>query len=647
MSVIKEFLFGLGWKVDNSGLDEAEKKALASAKRTTDEWKKAGAQISKSIAVVGAVAVGAAAGIFKFAESTAAAGDRVAKTAKQAGVAANELQRMEFAIERSGGSAQGLSKAVRTMTLNLENAAQKGSGPLAEGLAQVGLKAEDLLNLSLEEKMSKISEALRGVGDESRRSGLAMQIFGAKGGAELKPLLDEGAAGIKALGDEAERLGLVMSDDALKASEEFTDAVLDMKSTLKALARDVGISILPAVQTMIGKVKEWAVQNRELIATKAQDFIEQVMRALEQLLPALLQILPLMAQLAGLGTELVGALGPGGATAAMIAFKTSMSGALGPAGLLATAIATITSALINMAVEAQDAKFTLDDLLQGGRGKRGEGGRFVASKREGQLQAQRRALASRVKDLTGRNSLKNALKDGEEFPQDQRGVIALGARAKAQRAATMARIKEIDAEIAKERQAGEVRDRQEEAEINTFVGPSLLDAGSDRVKKPKGARKPKPTDVSQAEGIFGERIRKLAARGGVGETAIRSALEAGQSSLSSGAAEKVALKAALGRLGSLTGQDLTTERKGGDPLMSAILGDENVPDINLSSIARGANPQTLISNITNNVTVTTHQHIEGAGNPEEVASKSAAGIRDHFSEAMGKASKTAKVAYLR
>ncbi len=650
MSVIKEFLFSLGWKVDNSGLDDTEEKGKKAAKGVADEWKKAGKTIGKTLTQVAAGAVAAAAGVFKLAESAAAAGDKTAKAAKQAGVAADQYQRVAFALERSGGSAAGLDRALRTMTLNLENAATKGSGPLADGLERIGLRAEDLLGLSLEDRLAAIADRLALAGDESRQSAVAMQLFGAKGGAELKVLLDEGGAGIRALGDEAERLGLVMGDDALAASEEFTDAVHDLKRTLGALMRDVGLSIVPTVQNVIGRIKEWAVSNRELIATRVEEVIRAVMTALEQLIPPMLEFLPLAAELVRLGAEIASNMGPGGATAALIGLRAAMAGSLGPAGLLATALATIVSTLINMQVKAQDARFALDDLLQGGRGKRGEGTRKLVSKREGQLQQQRRALASRVKELTGRNALKNVLRDGEAFPENQKGIFELGKRRDSQKAAAMARIREIDKEIAAER--GRAQKEEERFGPDVFTGPNLADAGSDRVPKSKkgGGKRRKETDITVAATKFGEQIRRLAEKGGVGEVAIKSALEAGQTSLNSGAADKVALRAALGRLGSLTGQDLTSKKgkKGGDPLLSAILGDENVPDIELSSIARGANPQTLISNITNNITIgDTNIEVQGAGNPGDVASETQRRFDERLRDIFSKASKTARPPFLR
>ena len=108
----------------------------------------------------------------------------------------------------------------------------------------------------------------------------------------------------------------------------------------------------------------------------------------------------------------------------------------------------------------------------------------------------------------------------------------------------------------------------------------------------------------------------------------------------------MARNAALGRLGSSAGVDLTVKKQT-DPLLSQIFGDENVPDVQLSSIARGAEPQVLISNITNNFDFKIDQVIDGAGDPAMVGDLSGRAIRDFFQGSISAATRTAKVNFAR
>lgn len=279
------------------------------------------ADLARRLIDVGLAAAKAAVGFaVDMVKGTAAAGDEIAKTSKQLGVAATDLQRVRFAAQRSGASVASTTKAIRAMTVGLEDAATKGTGPMAEGLEAIGLNAEELEGLGLEERFSVISEALNRVGDDSRRSGLAMKIFGARAGAELKPLLDEGAAGMAALGDEAERLGGVMGEDSLADAEAFEDAMLDLRTVFDGVVRTVGSTLIPMFRNGIQTVTEWAAENRELIAVRVEEFFDRVVEVGRDLIPILVQLFGWFGKL----VEVVS--GTSGVTVAILALGVAVGG---------------------------------------------------------------------------------------------------------------------------------------------------------------------------------------------------------------------------------------------------------------------------------------------------------------------------------
>lgn len=265
---------------------------------------------------------------------TAELGDEIAKTSKGIGVASDQLQRLRFAAERSGGSADGMTKAIKLLTVGLEDAAEKGTGPVAEGLEAIGLSAKDLQGLGIEEQFSVISEALKGVDDEARKSAISMKLFGARGGSALKPLLDEGAAGIRALGDEAERLGGILGEDALKDSEEFQDSILDMKLAFAGIVRSIGSDLIPMFRGMIETVKEWTIENRELIQTKVRAFVEALIEAGRKLIPMLVDLVKIM------GDVLEVVSGASGLTFAFAALAVVVGGIPGVVILAGVALGT-------------------------------------------------------------------------------------------------------------------------------------------------------------------------------------------------------------------------------------------------------------------------------------------------------------------
>lgn len=639
---IKEFIFGLAFgKIDPKPVTDAEKAAKEAADNVSKQWKKAGEDIKKgfgairsSALIVAGAATGAAAGLFKLADSAAKTGDEIAKTSAGLGVAAREVQRLRFATERSGGSTQDFTRSLKAMTLGMHDAYTKGTGPVAEGLKDLGIKIEDIANLGAEDQFAMISDALQGVGNQSERSALMMKLFGAEGGAKLKGLLDQGSAGIRALGDEAERLGLVMGDDALKASEEFADVMLDVKSTLKALVRDVGIELIPTVQAVATQIKDWTVANRQLLSTKIREFVEAISNSLRQLAPVILEILPALAKMVGHSAKLVDSIGPTGATAAVLGFKVAMSGALGPIGLVITAIATLTAGLISYASAQQEANALEFDNNFGGRGKRGEGAsRNVGSAKEGRLQARQQKLALRMAEF---DSDLGRLGGAEQFNR------------KTQHENDRRRMVSLKNEIAAERKRVDARKGRKD--LSGAVGfAKNFGKGRRKSERPKGTRTEVEVEFDaedfEFDDEFGEEIRRLGERDGVGDVALNEAIKAGGASIRSGSTMDVARQAALSRLGSASGKDYSA-RAGKDPLLSEIFGND-VPDVELSSLAMGAQPQTLIATINNNFHFDLDQEINGAGDPADVASHVSKAIRDVFEGSVAKSTKLAAVKWSR
>lgn len=247
--------------------------------------------LGRGSAVAATAAAGAVVGLFKLAEASAEAANNTAKVAKGLGVAADGLQRLEFATSRATkATSEQLHKGIAVLTVGLQDAVTKGTGPVAEGLDAIGLSADDLMGMDIEQQFGVIAEALKKVPLEADKSAISMKLFGRRAGTELKPLLDEGITGLNAYGQEAERLGLVLDQKALAASEEFIDSLSDMKKTVAAVARDVGMAATPAFKDAADGVKEWTVENRELIDQNLPKLIEQLTTGMTALASATLSV---------------------------------------------------------------------------------------------------------------------------------------------------------------------------------------------------------------------------------------------------------------------------------------------------------------------------------------------------------------------
>jgi len=142
--------------------------------------------------------------------------------------------------------------------------AGKGSTMPLDALADLGLTLEDLEGMSPEEQFMKLSAALAGVEDMSKRGALAQKLFG-RAGREMLPMLANGTQGINDLRQEARDLGRSMSGEDAAAAAEYTDAMNRVSSVWKGLKQQVGAALAPALAEVATNFAEIAVNVVEFV----------------------------------------------------------------------------------------------------------------------------------------------------------------------------------------------------------------------------------------------------------------------------------------------------------------------------------------------------------------------------------------------
>lgn len=158
------------------------------------------------------------------------AADAIGDASARMGVSAAELSKLKFVASQSDVEFQSLAIGIKTFQKNLVD-----TNP---ALKELGLSAQALKQLSLNQQFEAIAEAFRGVQNPADKTRLSMELFG-KAGSDLIPLLDQGAAGMRSLGDEAERVGAVMSDETAKGISDADAALKKLSATMEGYATKV------------------------------------------------------------------------------------------------------------------------------------------------------------------------------------------------------------------------------------------------------------------------------------------------------------------------------------------------------------------------------------------------------------------------
>lgn len=240
--------------------------------KASGEAQSFGASVGKIATVAGAAFAAAGATISTLVMQTAQAADVIGKMSQRVGVAATELQKLQYAASLSDVSTSQLQTGLVMLARTMGEAA-KGSGQTAEAFAAIGVAVTDSAgNLRDSDAVLKdIAQAFSGYEDGAAKAALAQRLFG-RSGAELIPLLNNGADGLNNMGREAERLGIIMSDDVVRASQEFNDGLSKIQQGTGALARELSGPIIISLANLITRFFEARNAGLDFIQSLKQAF---------------------------------------------------------------------------------------------------------------------------------------------------------------------------------------------------------------------------------------------------------------------------------------------------------------------------------------------------------------------------------------
>ncbi len=252
ISIILEALTG----TFETDMKRAGKAADKAAKEAQEAWSRAGVVIGAGIvAAVSALTI-----LTKKSIDTAGA---LFEMSQKVGVSVESLSTLKFAAEQSGVGVDQLQSAMVKLAKNASDASQ-GIGTAVNGFDALGisvknadgsLKDTDVLMRELATQFAKYE-------DGANKTALAVNIFG-KAGAELIPLLNEGAEGIGELEQRARDLGLELSTKTAQAAEQFGDNLDQLKSLATGLGNDLAAQLLPSLNSLSERLIDGGIESRK------------------------------------------------------------------------------------------------------------------------------------------------------------------------------------------------------------------------------------------------------------------------------------------------------------------------------------------------------------------------------------------------
>lgn len=231
------------------------KQAEKETKDYGETAKKVGQVAAAAFAAMVTAAVSLATALGKCITETADYGDQIDKMSQKMGVTAQAYQEWDFVLQHAGSSMDSMKSSMKT----LATAAEEGN----EAFAELGLSMEDIQQMSQEELFEATIKGLQNVDSTTRRTYLAGKLLG-RGATELGSLLNMSAEETEEMKNQLSELGGLMSDEAVKASADFQDALLDLKTAFGGIKNSLGASFLrPIERAMKGVTKILAGNTKE------------------------------------------------------------------------------------------------------------------------------------------------------------------------------------------------------------------------------------------------------------------------------------------------------------------------------------------------------------------------------------------------
>ena len=259
---------------DTKGLRDAEGRVSQSF----DRMKKT--SVAASAAIAGAVTAASLALVVMTQRSLSTV-DAQAKFAQSLGTSTKSVQVLHRAADLSGISIGELEIASRQLTRRLSQAAA-GAGNAGKYLDKLGLSADELLKMPLDQRMDKVATAIKTLVPASQQAGIMAELFGSKASFAISRLDTDT---LRTAADDVTSLGVAMSEVQATAIEEANDSLSRMSMIAQGLGNQIAASVAPALKlmadryvelakeggvlhSMIGRISETAMKLAEILSSE-------------------------------------------------------------------------------------------------------------------------------------------------------------------------------------------------------------------------------------------------------------------------------------------------------------------------------------------------------------------------------------------
>ncbi len=142
--------------------------------------------------------------------------------ADRAGVTTQAFQGLRFAAGEAGVGSEAFQTGMQRLTRTLGDA-KAGSDKATSALAEIGITAKEIADLTPEDALKRLADAAGKIEDPARRAHIEVALLG-RGGQEMDPLLRQGAGAIEEARNKAREFGLTLSEGQADKLRDLANA---------------------------------------------------------------------------------------------------------------------------------------------------------------------------------------------------------------------------------------------------------------------------------------------------------------------------------------------------------------------------------------------------------------------------------------
>ena len=308
-----------------------------------EKWQAVG-DLGTSLSSLTKVIAGLAAAFVGFVSASVHSLSALSDSAAQAGMTAEEYQRLGVAANTLGVKTEDAAKGV-TKVNSVMASLLTGTGANYEKLLnRIGLSYRDLEKLSPEDAFKAISDALKNCEDSTTALYVAQQIFGAELATKIMPLIMAGSEAI----DELEGSATVASNESVDSAKKISGAINRVKTAFIALAGNIASYVEPIVE----KATSWIQTNVLPTLQRVVDAFFSMDEGTQKMIVTVVGIIAALGPL----LIMIGKIGTGTSSI----FKIFKSGKV---GLIVAAVVALAAALIKLYRENEDFRQSVQKLF--------------------------------------------------------------------------------------------------------------------------------------------------------------------------------------------------------------------------------------------------------------------------------------------